>query len=71
MRILPTLALALTVNTNSLLTYDFKTDVNKLANCSLLENLWQRKAEFNNFSNPYHTKLFRALKPWYDKNCSK
>jgi hypothetical protein len=69
MRLLPTFALALTVSTSNFLTGDFKTDVNKLSNCSLLDNLWARKKEFNHFKLPYHNRLMRTMMPWYKQNC--
>lgn len=69
MKLLPTFALALTVSTQPFLSGDFQKDVTKLANCSLLQNLWQRRAEFNNFSTPYHNRLMRTMIPWYKQNC--
>lgn len=69
MRLLPTFALALTIHASSFLTGDLRKDITKLQNCSLLENLWARKAEFNNFSLPYHNKLMNIMIPWYKQNC--
>ena len=69
MNILPVLGIVLTTGSTPFLTYNFQKDVDKLANCSLLENLWSRREEFKNFSDPYHNRLMRVLVPWYKENC--
>jgi hypothetical protein len=62
---------SLTVLGASLLTGDFQKDIDKLANCSILDNLLSRRQELGRELNTYEKKLYRVLYPWYKQNCSK
>lgn len=68
MKLLPTIALSIGIG-QGFLTGDFRTDLYKLQNCSLLENLYNRKKEFTGSLTHYEMKLLRAIDPWYRANC--